>query len=136
MGLAVVLGREAVIFIGLVIASPSLAAPPADVVPDPALQTWFKALKQPGTKKPCCAISDCQFIAFAIHDGRYEVQIDGWRYVVPTETIIDGIASPTGKAVVCYTYSAFAPPPPAGVRRNRPQDTIEILCFVPPRPVS
>jgi hypothetical protein len=76
------------------------------------------------------------YVKFAIRNGRYEVQIDGWRYVVPTETIIDGIASPTGKAVVCYTYSAFGLPLPAGVRRDRPQDTIEILCFVPPRPTS
>ena len=136
MGLAIVLSREALVCIGLVIAAPSFAAPPINVFPDPELQAWFKALKQPVTKNPCCAISDCRFIAFAIHDGHYEVELDGWRYVVPTETVIDGIASPTGAAVVCYTFKDFGLPLPAGILRDRPQDTIEILCFVPPRPQS
>ena len=136
MGLVVVLGRKALVCVALMIASPSFAAPPTGIVPTPELEAWFKALKQPVTKNPCCAISDCRFIAFAIRDGRYEVEIEGWRYVVPDGTIIDGIASPTGRAVVCYTISAFGSPLPAGVLRERAQDIIEILCFVPPRPQS
>ena len=111
MGVAVVLGRKALVCLGLAIASPSFAAPPTGVVPAPELQAWFKALKQPVSKHPCCTISDCRFIDFTIHDGRYEVELDGWRYVVPTETIIDGIASPTGAAVVCYTFRDFGYPP-------------------------
>ena len=48
----------------------------------------------------------------------------------------DGIASPVGGAVVCYTYRAFGLPIPADVLRDRAQDTVEILCFVPPWPTS
>jgi hypothetical protein len=131
-----VLGREALLCIGLVIASPSFAAPPSSIVPTPGLEAWFKGLKQPVTKGPCCTISDCRFVDYTFRDGHYEVEIEGWRYVVPTETIIAGIASPIGGAVVCYTYRAFGLPVPAGVARDRAQDSVEILCFVPPRPTS
>ena len=122
--------------LGLLLAGKSLAAPPADVTPDPELQMWFKALRQPLTKQLCCAVSDCRFVAFQIQGGHYEVEIEAWRYVVPTETIIQGLANPTGRAVACYTFSAFGLPVPSGVSREKPQDTIEILCFVPPRPTS
>ena len=130
------LGREALLCIGFIIASPAFAAPPAGIVPTPELEAWFKALRQPVTKAPCCTISDCRFIDFTVRDGHYEVEIEGWRYVVPTETVLDGIASPVGGAVVCYTYKAFGLPMPAGIPRDRAQDTVEILCFIPPRPTS
>src|ERR1700735_98213 len=122
--------------LGLALASPALAAPPSGIVPTPELEAWFKELKQPITKRPCCTISDCRFVDYTFRDGHYEVEVEGWRYVVPSETILDGIASPVGRAVVCYTYRAFGLPTPAGVLRDRAQDTVEILCFVPPRPAS
>ena len=75
-------------------------------------------------------------IDFTFRDGHYEVEIEGWRYVVPIETILDGAANPIGGAVVCYTHSAFGRPVPTGVLRRQAQDTVEILCFVPPRPTS
>ena len=65
-------------------------------------------------------------LIYIFRDGRYEVEIEGWRYVVPTEAILDGIASPVGGAVVCYTYKAFGLPIPAGVLRDRAQDTVAI----------
>jgi hypothetical protein len=55
---------------------------------------------------------------------------------MPRNVIIRGIANPTGKAVACYTYSEFGRPIPPGVPHDHPQDTFEILCFVPPRPSS
>jgi hypothetical protein len=64
------------------------------------------------------------------------VQIQGLRYVVPDGVVIAGIADPSGKAVACFTCSEFGPPLPPGHPRDRPQDTIELLCFVPPRPQS
>jgi hypothetical protein len=91
---------------GLLIAcGPSFAAPPATSTPDPALREWFRSLRQPATDRLCYAVSDCRFVAFEIRDGHYEVQIDGWRYAIPTEIIIR--ANPTGRAVACYTYSNF-----------------------------
>jgi hypothetical protein len=56
--------------------------------------------------------------------------------VVPNGVIIQGIANPTDKAVACYDIGEFGPPLPPGHPRDQQQDTIEILCFVPPRPPS
>jgi hypothetical protein len=134
--MAVAMRRTAFLCFGLLLACKSFAAPPANITPDPELQGWFKALRQPLTTHLCCAVSDCRFVAFWTQDGHYEVQIEGWRYAVPTDTIIGGIANPTGRAVACYTLVAFGLPLPNGVPRDKPQDTIEILCFVPPRPTS
>ena len=122
--------------LALLLPTVCIAAPPADVAPDPALREWFHSLLQPGTKQLCCDLSDCRFVAFRILDGQYEVNIEGWRYVVPPGVIIRGLPNPTGRAVACYTYGAFKPPLPAGVPRDSPQDVVEILCFVPPRPLS
>src|SRR5690242_13905227 len=110
------------------------AAPPADFAPDPALREWFHSLLEPGTQHVCCDVSDCRFVPVRIRSGHYEVDIEGWHYIVPRETVIPGITNPTGKAVACYTYAVFEPPSPPGSPRDRPQDIVEILCFVPPRP--
>jgi hypothetical protein len=126
----------ALLCLGLLLACECFAAPPANITPAPEMHAWFEALRQPHTKRLCCAVSDCRLVAFWIQDGHYEVEIEGWRFVVPTETIIQGIPNPTGSAVACYTFSDFGMPLPNGVPRDKPQDTIEILCFVPPRPTS
>ena len=118
---------------GLLIAcEPSFAAPPANFTPDPTLKEWFESLHQPATGRLCCAVGDCRFVAFELRDGHYEIEIDGWRYAIPTEVIIQGMANPTGRAVACYTYSNFGSPLPPGTSRSLPQDAIEILCFAPP----
>ena len=49
-----VFGREALVCIGLALASPAVAVPPTNIVPSPGLEAWFKGLKQPVTKSPCC----------------------------------------------------------------------------------
>jgi hypothetical protein len=131
-----VFGREALMCLGLALASSAFAAPPSSIIPSPGLEAWFKGLRQPVTKGPRCTISDCRFVDYTFRDGHYEVEIEGWRYVVPTETILDGVVSPVGGAVVCYTYRAFGLPIPAGVLRDWAQDTVEFLCFVPPWPTS
>ena len=112
------------------------AKPPANMSGDPELKLWFESLHQPGTRQPCCSISDCRFVPFIIHDGRYEVTIQGFVYVVPRKTVIFGIPNPTGKAVTCYTFSEFRLPPDPKDPVRRPQDVAEILCFIPPRPPS
>lgn len=128
--------RAELALLALLLPAVSIAAPPADMAPDPVLRDWFHSLLQPGTQHPCCDVSDCRFVEFRIRDGHYEVEIEGWRYVVEPSLIIPGIANPTGKGVACYTYGVFQPPPPPGVPRDRPQDIVDILCFVPPRPPS
>jgi hypothetical protein len=117
-------------------AAVAAAAPPIDVPVDPALQAWFKSLKQPGSQQLCCSISDCRFIAYEVRDGHYEVRIEGWTYVVPNESILRKTDNPTNKAVVCYGYASFGLPALPGEQRKTPQDTLEILCFVPPKPLS
>jgi hypothetical protein len=117
------------------VASPS-AAPPANITPDPELSLWFKSLRQPKTGHLCCSISDCEFVNFWIHDGHYEIEIDGWQYIVPDSAVVRGIDNPTAKAVACSDVSEFRLPPPPGVNYDGPQDIREILCFVPPRPIS
>jgi hypothetical protein len=112
------------------------AVPPPDITPDPALRAWFESLKQPRTNLPCCSISDCHFTAYSLRNGRYEITVDGWPYVVPDEVITNTTDNLVGKAVVCYTYDSFGPPMPAGAVRTAPQDPIRILCFVPPKRTS
>ena len=126
-------GRAALPWLGIFFLATvcSFAAPPANFTPDPELRAWFKALHRPGTDSLCCDISDCRFVAFSNHDGRFEVEIEGFRYAVPQSIILQGIANPTGKAVACYTATNFGLPLPPGV-----PDVIELMCFVPPRPVS
>src|SRR5262249_57863708 len=65
------------------VSATALATPPADIRPDPELALWFKSLRQPTTRYLCCSISDCRFVNLWVHDGHYEVEIDGWRYTVP-----------------------------------------------------
>ena len=122
--------------VALLLASRSFAAPPTNVAPDPELKKWFEALRQPLTGRPCCAVSDCRFVVFTIRDGHYEVEIEGWRYVVPDGVVIRGAVNLPGRAVACYTISEFGMPLRPGQPRDKPQDTIEMLCFVPPRPPS
>ena len=114
----------------------AIARPPLDASGDRELKQWFESLRQPGTRQPCCSISDCRFVSFSIRDGHYKVVIDGFTYTVPRAVVVPGIPNPTGKAVACYTYSEFKLPPAPGVIDGGPQDVAEILCFVPPRPPS
>src|SRR3974377_1470218 len=55
----------------------TFAAPPANIEPDPVLQSWFKSLQQPKSGHPCCSVSNCRVMDFWIDDGHYEVEIDG-----------------------------------------------------------
>jgi len=119
--------------VALAVTSECIAAPPENASPDPELQKWFEALRQPKTGHLCCSVSDCRFVVYAIRDGHYEVEINGRRYVVPNGVIIQGIANPTDKAVACYDIGEFGLPLPPGHPTDQRQDIIEILCFVPPR---
>jgi hypothetical protein len=117
-------------------ANVAAAAPPVNVTPDPALHEWFTSLAQPGTQKPCCSISDCRFTEYKERNGQFEIIIEGWPYIVPNHVILRAINNPTARAVVCYGYASFGPPVPQGAIRTSPQDTIEILCFIPEKSIS
>ncbi|HXT81534.1 MAG TPA: hypothetical protein VN702_18360 [Acetobacteraceae bacterium] len=128
--------RPLIIGLWLALAPACFAKPPDGITSDLALHEWFESLEQPGSSKLCCSESDCRFAAFGIRDGNYEVAIEGYRYVVPSQAIIAGIFNPTGKAVVCYTFSRFRAPASKDVVLAEPQDVADILCFIPPRPPS
>ena len=122
---------------GLITAGfPHIAAadPPPDITPNPALGDWFKSLRQPITQIACCSISDCRIVAYKVHDGHFEIVINDWKYVVPNDIVLHKSTNPTGEAVACYRYSSFGLPLAPGQIRTVPQDTIEILCFIPPKP--
>lgn len=116
--------------------SVAAAAPPANVAFDPAMHEWFKSLTQPDTQKPCCSISDCRFTDYKEQNGRFEIIIDGWPYIVPDSAILRNTHNPNARAVVCYGYVSFGPSLPHGVIRTSPQDAIEILCFIPEKSIS
>jgi hypothetical protein len=111
-----------------------LARPPSDVSPNPMVRSWFEGLHQPGSSALCCSISDCRVMPSRMQDRHHEVEIEGYRYAVPDSAIIRDIPNMMNGAVVCYTYRAFNPSP--GDTPAEPQDAIEILCFVPPKPLS
>jgi len=77
------------------------AAPPAEA----KLQhhTWFESLEQPGERHLlCCSISDCHLTASRVSQDGYEVAIEDAWMVVPADRVLQNVANPTGRAVVCY----------------------------------
>jgi hypothetical protein len=114
----------------------AIANPPENVAIDPAMSRWFNSLRQPGTQHPCCSISDCRCTGYEIHGGHFEITIDGWPYAVPDAAVLHRVENPTGEAVVCYSYSSFGLPAEPGKSRAAPQDTVEILCFIPPKAMT
>lgn len=117
-------------------ASVATAAPLLNVSPNPELHAWFESLKQPGSNRPCCSISDCRFTAYEENGGHFEVIVDGWKYIVPDAVVVQADDNPTGRAVVCYSYISFGPSVAGDEVRTEPQDAIEILCFLPSKPSS
>lgn len=125
----------ACVTIQIACSAPSIAAPPPDLVPNPVISEWFKSLRQPGTSMPCCSVSDCRRVDYRIaDDGRYEVMLDGLWYRVPNHFVLRNEGNPVGKAVACYTTIVGY----GSLRGNDSYDgdRIEILCFVPERPIS
>jgi len=112
----------------------ALAAPPPELVPDPALAQWFKHLRQPGTSFPCCSISDCRPVDYRLaSDGRYEVMVEGNWYKVPRRFVLQRKGNPLGRTVACYTTTLGYGTLAGGTYEG---DQIEILCFVPELPTS
>lgn len=113
--------------------APGHADPPSGY--DPKLHAWFESLKDPVTQRSCCAISNCRFADYRQVNGQFEVRIDGWAYLIHPNIILR-TNNPTGRGVVCFDYTNFGPPVPTGATRTEPQDTIEIRCFLPAKPIS
>lgn len=117
------------------ILAPTSAAPPPDLVPNPAISEWFKSLKQPGTSLSCCSISDCRRVDYRIgDDGRYEVMLDGEWNKVPNHLVLRQKGNLVGRAVACYT-TIFGYGTLMG-NGAYDGDRIEILCFVPEQLIS
>ena len=112
------------------------AAPPPDAAQNPASHAWFETLRQSGSHLPCCSISNCRYTSFKEIGGHFQVEVDGWTYAVPNVAILYGYDNVTEHAIVCYNYTSFGVAMPGGVVRTEPQDTIEILCFLPIKPTS
>ena len=72
----------------LLLASPAIARQPSGMTPDPGLHAWFESLRQPNSGLPCCSISDCYFVVYAVRDDHYEIEVDGDRYAIPGGTIL------------------------------------------------
>ena len=87
------------------------ASPPENAAPE--LAPWFQSLHAPNGSS-CCSIADCRMTDYRMSGMGYEALIDGRWLTVPPERVLDHIANPTGRAVVCYA--------PA----------LGILCFVRP----
>jgi hypothetical protein len=118
-------------------ALPGAAAPPPDVVADPAIAAWFKNLKQPGTGLPCCSVADCRRVANVRHpDGdSYEAFFEGEWHRVPTDAIALNVPNIIGTSVVCYTWD-FGYSTLPGVDPENAVDRVKILCFFPAEPLS
>jgi hypothetical protein len=85
------------------VASTSIAAPPEGA--DPNLAQWFQNLRQPGTGKSCCSISDCRPVDYRVNGDHYEAFIGGDWITVPPEKVLQRYDNPLGRAVVCWTPS-------------------------------
>jgi hypothetical protein len=121
----------------LLAACPAGAAPPTDSLPDPRLESWFSGLRQPKTALPCCSISDCRMVNYRADKDQYMAEIEDHWYHVPGAVVLPpGTGNPTGRAVACYTFGSFGFSTMPGMPKPEPQDAIEILCFIPPRPTS
>jgi hypothetical protein len=92
------------------VASSGLAAPPEGA--DRKLTPWFEGLRQPGTGKSCCSISDCRPVDYRTSGDHYEALISGNWVPIPADKILQRIDNPTGNAVVCWT------------------PTLGVMCFV------
>ena len=84
-----------------ILSSPAVAAPPPNA--DPTLAPWFQSLKQPGSGKSCCSISDCRVEPYRQTAIGYEVLLDGQWVPVPNDKILQRIENPIGRAVTCHS---------------------------------
>jgi hypothetical protein len=104
----------------LLVPSPCIAAPPADIDLNGPLHLWFDH-QHSVTGAWCCKVADGHILSDAewrISKGHYEVWIDNkWRVVPPTSLrSLEGGPNPTGHAIVWWT---------------RTEREIVILCFTP-----
>jgi hypothetical protein len=111
----------------LLIAAPTLAAPPAGPV-DPEIARWFHSLYDK-YHRSCCDVGDCRPAAVVkIDKDQYKVVIRRSDFVqnefaaitwqkrfgdvaeawltVPNETVVPRPDNPTGSSIVCYSLNA------------------------------
>jgi hypothetical protein len=113
-------GRVIVSIAFLLIAVPSLAAPPPETDPNGSLHAWFEH-QHSVTGAWCCNVADGHVLAesqWRISGGRYEVWINHAWHTVPATALRDPLGSPnpTGHAIAWWTRAG--------------NETV-ILCFAP-----
>ena len=108
------------------------AAPPTGIDADSDIAKWFKSLKQPLTGAGCCSVADCRPVKTRLTEtGAYEVWIEDEWTGVPNGVILRTDSGPVPTSVACYTHIPEWNGTPSGG-----YDRIEVLCFVPYRPLS
>jgi hypothetical protein len=65
---------------------------------------WFKNLLQPGTRAPCCDISDCERTVADWHDGQWWAIVVGKWTPIPPAAVLNNTRSIDGDAYVCATH--------------------------------
>jgi hypothetical protein len=104
----------------LLIAAPSLAAPPPEADLNGPLHAWFEH-QHSVTGDWCCSLADGHILAdsdWRVFDDHYEVWINGIWYPIPATALRDplGGPNPTGHAVIWW---------------SQVRNEIVIHCFAP-----
>ncbi len=82
---------------------------------DPAIEAWFKSLKQPGSGMSCCDESDCKRTKARVGPDGWEALTPAGDWIsVPEDRIVRPKSNPTGEPILCLSPSR------------------SIYCFVPP----
>jgi hypothetical protein len=76
---------------------------------------WFKSLMMPGSKVPCCDVSDCTRTEAQWREGQWWAMVRGLLVPIPRDRELNR-ESIDGDAYVCASYA---------------EDRM-IFCFIPP----
>src|SRR4029079_16008927 len=116
----------------IVAVSSALIAPTCALLPSNAAErgAWFQSLRQPGTGKSCCDISNCAHVEAGWHNGSWWALIDKlWRQV-PDNVVLRTPKTLDGEAYACTGYN------PNWAAGQRFVPIPYFYCFVPPAPGS
>ena len=66
------------------------------------LRDWFKQLKNPQLKLPCCEEADCARTEARTRDDHWEAKApDGSWVAIPSDRIVTDQGNPTGEPILC-----------------------------------
>ena len=102
------MNRAIAILVGVCLAFSVRGAPPENA--DPALGSFYRSLKRPGSSISCCSTADCRPVAVRWDHGKLLAFIGdtfpnnpnpGW-HEVPDNVVIRGVANQAGQPVACW----------------------------------